>query len=65
VRNFEQGQLFVVAADEPATLAEAEQHVHWRAAMTEEIQAIEDNHTWVLTDLPPRRRATGLEWVFR
>jgi hypothetical protein len=45
VRNFEQGQLFVVAADEPATLAEAERHVHWRAAMTEEIQAIEDNHT--------------------
>jgi hypothetical protein len=56
VRNLEQGQLFAVAANEPATLAEADQDVHWRAAMTEEIQAIEGNHTWVLTDLPPGRK---------
>jgi hypothetical protein len=33
--------------------------------MTEEIQAIEDNHTWVLTDLPPGRRDIGLKWVFK
>jgi hypothetical protein len=65
VRNLEQGQLFAVAADEPATLAEAEQDVHWRTAMTEEIQAIEDNHTWVLTNLPPGRKAIGLKWVFK
>jgi hypothetical protein len=65
VRNLEQGQLFAVAADEPATLAEAEQDVHWRTAMTEEIQAIEDNHTWVLTNLPPGRKAIDLKWVFK
>jgi hypothetical protein len=28
VRNLEQGQLFAVVADEPATLAEAEQDDH-------------------------------------
>jgi hypothetical protein len=33
--------------------------------MTEESQAIEDNHTWVLTDLPPGRRDIGLKWVFK
>jgi hypothetical protein len=65
VRNLEQGQLFAVAADEPATLAEVEQDVHWRTAMTEEIQAIEDNHTWVLTNLPPGRKAIDLKWVFK
>jgi hypothetical protein len=65
VRNLEQGQLFAVAADEPATLAEVEQDVHWWTAMTEEIQAIEDNHTWVLTNLPPGRKAIGLKWVFK
>jgi hypothetical protein len=65
VRNLEQGQLLAVAADEPATLAEAEQDVHWWTAMTEEIQAIEDNHTWVLTNLPPGRKAIGLKWVFK
>jgi hypothetical protein len=65
VRNVEQGQLFAVAADEPATLAKAERDVHWKAAMGEEIRAIEENDTWVLTDLHPGRRAIDLKWVFK
>jgi hypothetical protein len=65
VRNVEQEQLSTVAADEPASLTEAEQDVHWKAAMGEEIRAIEENDTWVLTDLPPGRRVIGLKWVFK
>jgi hypothetical protein len=33
--------------------------------MEEELQAIEDNGTWTLTDLPQGRRAIGLKWVFK
>jgi hypothetical protein len=33
--------------------------------MEEERQAIEDNGTWTLTDLPQGRRAIGLKWVFK
>jgi hypothetical protein len=33
--------------------------------MGEEIRAIEENDTWVLTDLHPGRRAIDLKWVFK
>jgi hypothetical protein len=33
--------------------------------MCEELQAIKDNHTWLLTDLPANRRAIGLKWVYK
>jgi hypothetical protein len=38
-------QLFVVSAQEPASLEEAESQPCWHSAMVEEIKAIEDNHT--------------------
>ena len=33
--------------------------------MMEEMESIEDNQTWSLADLPPRRWAIGLKWVFK
>jgi hypothetical protein len=33
--------------------------------MLEEMEAIEDNGTWYLTSLPPKRRMIGLNWVFK
>jgi hypothetical protein len=33
--------------------------------MREEIKAIEDNNTWVLTELPAGARAISLKWVFK
>ncbi|WVZ61915.1 hypothetical protein U9M48_011722 [Paspalum notatum var. saurae] len=59
------GQLFAVSAEEPGTLAQAEQDPSWRRAMKEELRAIEENQTWTLTELPPGRRAIGLKWVFK
>jgi hypothetical protein len=44
-RNLEHGDLFVVTADEPSSLEEAERHGCWRAAMEEELRAIDDNNT--------------------
>lgn len=37
----------------------------WLKAMHEELQSIEDNDTWTLTDLPPDRKSIGSKWVFK
>jgi hypothetical protein len=33
--------------------------------MVNELQSIEENKTWSLTELPTGRRAIGLKWVFK
>jgi hypothetical protein len=33
--------------------------------MTEEINSIEENDTWILTDLPSEHRPIGLKWVYK
>ena len=50
---------------EPATFSEAEGNPAWCAAMKDEIQSIQDNRTWELTDLPHGHKAIGLKWVFK
>ncbi|XP_061371753.1 uncharacterized protein LOC133314306 [Gastrolobium bilobum] len=58
--NFsKQHQDFVVAIDtghEPRTFQDAMRDSRWVEAMGAEITALEDNHTWCLTDLPPGKR---------
>jgi hypothetical protein len=51
------GRLLAVTAEEPASVGQAKQDPRWCHAMVEELQAIEENHTWALADLPPGRRA--------
>lgn len=33
--------------------------------MDVEIKALESNHTWALTPLPPNQKAIGCKWVYR
>lgn len=49
---------------EPDTYAEASKHQGWREAMQKELRALEDNKTWVLTELPPGKRAIDCKWVY-
>jgi hypothetical protein len=39
-RNLEHGDLFVVTADEPSSLEEAERQGCWKAAMEEELREL-------------------------
>ena len=38
---------------------------HWREAMSNEIKALEVNHTWSLQPLPPGKKAIGCKWVYK
>uniref|UniRef100_A0A2N9I067 Reverse transcriptase Ty1/copia-type domain-containing protein n=1 Tax=Fagus sylvatica TaxID=28930 RepID=A0A2N9I067_FAGSY len=38
---------------EPSTFAQANQFPHWRDAMHAKLTALDTNHTWTITDLPP------------
>jgi hypothetical protein len=65
VLDFEYSGLCLVAADEPRTVDEALSEKCWRQAMQSEMQAIEDNRTWVVSDLLAKQKAIGLKWVFK
>ncbi|EOX99943.1 Cysteine-rich RLK (RECEPTOR-like protein kinase) 8 [Theobroma cacao] len=48
----------------PKTVHEALSHPGWRAAMVEEMVALDGNGTWDLVDLPAGKKAIGCKWVF-
>lgn len=50
---------------EPRSYNEASLHPDWVTAMNKEIQALEKNSTWCLTDLPPGKKAIGNKWVYK
>ncbi|WKA06415.1 hypothetical protein VitviT2T_024314 [Vitis vinifera] len=56
--------LFTSTVD-PTTFEEAVQSSKWRATMDLEIEAIEKNVTWELTDLPEGVKKIGVKWVFK
>nr|CAN78328.1 hypothetical protein VITISV_034971 [Vitis vinifera] len=50
--------------DIPRDIHEALQHPNWKAAVHEEIKALEKNGTWELTKLPLGKSTVGCKWIF-
>ena len=53
---------------EPESFDEAvqvEDSIKWEQAMDDEMRSLEKNDTWVLTELPARKRALLNKWMFR
>ncbi|CAJ2671832.1 unnamed protein product [Trifolium pratense] len=51
--------------DDPATFDEAVKHEVWRKAMDQEIESIEKNDTWELTELPAGSKKIGVKWIYK
>ena len=65
MQNFQYSGVCLSIMYEPAAVEEAMKEDCWSQAMKSELQAIEDNKTWVVCDLPKQQRAIGLKWVFK
>ncbi|KAJ7942690.1 Retrovirus-related Pol polyprotein from transposon TNT 1-94 [Quillaja saponaria] len=48
----------------PATVHEALKDSRWRKAVKEELDALEKNKTWKITQLPTGKKTLGSKWVF-
>nr|GEV73945.1 ribonuclease H-like domain-containing protein [Tanacetum cinerariifolium] len=49
----------------PKTFWEASSIHHWVNAMNKEIDALYENNTWKISELPSDRKAIGSKWVFK
>jgi len=58
-------RLLLTPTGEPSTLAEAEEDEAWRSAMRAELDSIEENGTWTLTELPRGHKPISLKWVYK
>ena len=50
---------------EPKYFSQAQQYPEWEMAMKHELDALEQNHTWILTSLPPSKKALTSKWVYK
>ena len=50
---------------EPATFKEASGCPEWIKAMQDEVNALEQNATWTVVDLPPGKKAIGSKWIYK
>jgi hypothetical protein len=58
-------ELHLTHVDEPANFVEAKDDPAWRAAMEQELKAVEQNRTWELVPLPAGHRPITLKWVYK
>ena len=54
-----------LAGEDPLFFEEAVKERKWKQAMDEEINSIEKNRTWTLTELPAEARKIGVKWLYK
>jgi len=57
--------LAISSNEEPHNYNEAIQKHEWCEAMKKEIKALEENETWIITDLPHGKQPTGCKWMYK
>lgn len=62
--NFRAFTVSLDAVSIPKCWQEAKQDPKWKAAMLEELGALDKNGTWELMPLPAGKKAVGCKWVF-
>lgn len=69
IENVEDAELHNLAVfssnHDPTTYEEAAKFEIWRKAMDQEIESIERNDTWELTDLPKGSKKIGVKWIYK
>lgn len=55
----------IVHNQDPVFFKDAINHTHWVTAMNLELDALEKNCIWEITELPPQRKAIGCKWLYK
>ena len=50
---------------EPTSYSAAVKDLGWCKAMDAELQALEENQTWILTDLPPGKDTVDYKYIYK
>jgi len=50
---------------EPTSYDQAVQHPNWQAAIDQELQALQQSHTWDIVSLPPGKKPIASKWVYK
>jgi hypothetical protein len=58
-------QLAMFAAADPIRFKDTVQNEKWRTAMDVEMEAIKQNGTWELMELPVGGKKVGVKWVYK
>lgn len=58
-------ELYLMGIEEPMNFTQAAKNRNWKMAMEKEIQSIEENKTWKLTELPRGQKVIGVKWIFK
>lgn len=63
--ELDEDELYLMGVDEPDNYTQAAKGNEWKKAMQSEIDAVERNGTWELTELPQNRKPIDLKWIYK